>query len=257
MAPDGRARRRGKSPVRSASGRRAAGKQQHLAFPNTWGGKRRGAGRKARSRRPNVPHRARPKHDAGHPVHVTLRSLFRPLRSQHVFPTVCLAVKGATTRNEKRFRVVQFSVQWDHVHLVVEADDKRALSSGMRSVAIRIALYVNRLVRRRGRFWADRCHFCELTSPRQVRNALVYVLANFRKHAKGALPPGLDAFSSSGHFDGWRGFTSGEALPRAGPPFHQAMAKHVVVSEAKTWLGGLGWRRAGLVGCGEAPRSPA
>jgi len=230
--------------------------QEELALPKPWGGKRVGAGRKRRSERPNVPHRTRPKHLAGHPVHVTLRSLFRPLRSQHVFPSVCLAVKGATKRDEKRFRVVQFSVQWDHVHLVVEASDKRALSSGLASVAIRIARTVNELVRRRGRLWADRWHGRELTSPRQVRNALVYVLANFRKHARTTLRAGVDAFSSAARFDGWRGIAAGAAVPRAGPSFHRAMAKHVVVSEAKTWLGGVGWRRAGLVGFGEAPKRP-
>jgi len=244
------------SAVRARQRRRGMAKQLELALPNAWGGKRAGAGRKRRLERPSVPHRARPKHVGGHPVHVTLRSLFRPLRSQHVFPSVCLAVKGATKRDEKRFRIVQFSVQWDHVHLVVEASDKRALSSGIASVAIRIARTVNELVRRRGRLWADRWHGRELTSPRQVRNALVYVLANFRKHAKAPLRAGVDAFSSAARFDGWRGVTSGASLPRAGPLFHRPMAQHVVVSEAKTWLGAVGWRRAGLVEVGEAPRSP-
>jgi hypothetical protein len=163
-------------------------------------------------------------------------------------------VKGATKREEKQFRIVQFSVQWDHVHLVVEATDKRALSSGISSVAIRIARNVNALVRRRGRLWADRWHGRELTSPRQVRNAFVYVLANFRKHAKAALRAGVDAFSSALCFDGWRA-SHGTTVPRAGPPFHRAMARYVVVSEAKTWLGGAGWRRVGLLGFGEAPRS--
>jgi len=233
-----------------------AWRQAELTYPNTWGGKRAGAGRKPRSERQNVPHRARPRHCAGHPVHVTLRSLFRPLRSQHVFPSVCLAVKGATKRDEKRFRVVQFSVQWDHVHLVVEASDKRALSSGLASVAIRVARAVNELVRRRGRLWADRWHGRELSSPRQVRNAFVYVLANFRKHSRTTLPTGVDAFSSAARFDGWRGIAAGVAVPRAGPPFHRAMARHVIVSEPKTWLGRLGWRRTGLVGLDEAPQSP-
>jgi REP element-mobilizing transposase RayT len=167
-----------------------------------------------------------------------------------------LAVKGATKRDERRFRIVQFSVQWDHLHLVVEASDKRALSSGVSSVAIRIARTVNQLVQRRGRLWADRWHGRELTSPRQVRNALVYVLANFRKHSKAPLRAGVDAFSSAAGFDGWRNYPEGTPLPRAGPPFHSAMAKLVVVSAAKTWLGGSGWRRTGLVSVSEAPRNP-
>jgi REP element-mobilizing transposase RayT len=228
--------------------------QQDLAFPKTWGGARAGAGRKPSSGRSSTPHRARPDHAAAHPVHVTLRSAFRPLRSQHVFPTICLAIGGATRRDAARFRILHFSVQWDHVHLVIEASDKRALSGGVRSVAIRIARTVNDLVGRKGRFWADRWFGRALTSPRQMRNALVYVLANFRKHAKSPVGRGIDAFSSASRFDGFRQKDAGEALPRAGPPFHRAFALHVVVSRPRTWLGGAGWRRAGLIDVGEGPR---
>ena len=229
--------------------------QQALIFPDTWGGKRNGSGRKRQSSRANVPHRARTRHTAGHPVHVTLRSLFRPLRSQHVFPSVCLALAAATRRRPERFRVVHFSVQWDHVHLIVEASDKQALSRGVQSVAIRIARIVNTIVLRRGRFWADRWHGRALTSPRQVRNALVYVLANFRKHATTPLAAGTDPFSSAVRFDGWRELATGGEVPRAGPRVHVAMARWVVVSAPKTWLAALGWKRSGLVGINETPRS--
>ncbi|HVR19828.1 MAG TPA: hypothetical protein VMS65_09030 [Polyangiaceae bacterium] len=123
----------------------------------------------------------------------------------------------------------------------------------MRSIAIRVARYVNELVMRRGHLWSDRWHGRALTSPRAVRNALVYVLANFRKHANERLAPGVDAFSSAASFDGWKRAVAGARLPRAGPPFHAAMACHVVVSKSKTWLGSAGWRRAGLIDASEAP----
>ena len=88
---------------------------------------------------------------------------------------------------------------------------------------------LNALLLRRGRFWSDRWHGRALGSPREVRHALVYVLANFRKHARQRLPRGVDAFSSALAFDGWR---VGGELPRAGPPIHGAMAVHVVVSKS-------------------------
>jgi hypothetical protein len=166
---------------------------------------------------------------------------------------VCLALGRASQRDEGRFRILQFSVQWDHVHLVVEASDKRALSEGMRSIAIRVALAVNRLVGRRGPLWADRWHGRALTSPREVRNAFAYVLLNFRKHVRARLASGVDAFSSSLRFDGWRRHARGAELARAGPPFHRAMERHVVVSAPKTWLARTGWRRSGLIGVDEAP----
>jgi hypothetical protein len=170
-----------------------------------------------------------------------------------VFPTVCLAIRDATRRKPNEFRVVHFSVQWDHVHLIVEAVDKPALSAGVRSVAIRIARAVNALVSRRGRFWADRWHGRELVTPGQVRNALVYVLANFRKHSRSPLTVGIDAFSSSRRFDGWRAFGAGSELPRAGPRFHDVMDRWVTVAPAETWLVRVGWRRHGLIHVAERP----
>ncbi len=100
------------------------------------------------------------------------------------------------------FRVVQFSVQNDHVHLIIEAHDADVLSRGVRGLAIRLARAVNRALHVRGAVWGDRFHARELTSPRAVRNAIVYVLMNAKKHGV-RLASGLDAFSSARWFDGF------------------------------------------------------
>ena len=164
----------GKAPTTRSVGRVP---QLELPFPATWGGARTNAGRKPGPRR-SVPHRARSKHRAWQPVHVTLRARIAQLRSQFVFPTIQLALLRATRRAAERFRIVHFSVQHNHVHLLVEASDRRALSSGMSGLAIRIACYVNDLLSRHGRFWAERWHERALTTPLEVRRAIVYVLAN-------------------------------------------------------------------------------
>jgi REP element-mobilizing transposase RayT len=235
-------------------------KQLELPF-STWGGRRRGAGRSA-GVRPRVRHRTRPEHRAAHPIHVTMRSAFRPLRNAFVFPTVASAIAEASRKEEERFRVVHFSVQVDHLHLVVEACDTGALSSGMRGLAIRLARRVNRLVGRTGRVWADRWHGRALTSPRTVRFALAYVLGNFRKHHPQA-SAAVDAFSSAPYFRGFRELNGrapvdvkpslmGRALapPRrraAGVPQGQATVR------PRTWLLRVGWRRRGALSLFEAP----
>jgi putative transposase len=239
---------------------RSRAPQLALPFANTWGGRRAGAGRKP-GRRPATPHRARPPQRAAEPVHVTLRARLAPLRSQHVFPTVRLALRSAARRDPARFRIVAFSVQRDHVHLLVEASDRRALSSGMRSVTIRVARYVNDLLSRRGALWACRWHGRALGTPAEVRSALVYVLGNFRKHARQTPRPGVDPYSSGVGFDGWRGHDRAKGPPpivggralwrrfeRAGPG---------VVLAPRTWLAARGWRRHGLLGLGEAPGGDA
>jgi putative transposase len=203
--------------VSSRSAKKRSRHQLSLLFPPSWGGARKGAGRKP-SARPSTPHRARPRHRAGEPVHVTLRARLAPLRSQHLFPTIRLALLRSARRDPARFRLLHFSVQHDHVHLLVEASDKRALSSGVRSVAIRVARYVNDLLSRRGPLWGDRWFGRALTSPREVRNALVYVLANHRKHARRPLQAGIDPYSSGAWFDGWANWKPGS---ERAPPFSQ------------------------------------
>src|SRR6185369_45059 len=182
-------------------------------------------------------HRARAIHRKAHPVHVTLRAGLRLLRSQQVARTV---LGGLRDSNRDWFRVVHYSVQDNHLHLIVESDDSKSLSSGVRGLMVRIARRVNRLLRRRGRFWADRWHGRDLEGPRQVRHALVYVLQNRKKHARRAA---LDPLSSAAVFDGFS-----TALPSAfrsiGPP---------CVVSARTWLLKSGWRRWGLIALSEGP----
>jgi len=172
-------------------------------------------------------------------VHVTLRSgpAVRCLRSDRAFPAVRRALYVASRGN---FRIIHFTVQDDHLHLIVEADDTRALSRGMRGLAIRVARAVNRALGRRGAVWGDRFHARALTTPRAVRNALVYVLMNRRKHRAGER--GLDPCSSAPWFRGWRE----PVATLLGPP---------PVVGARTWLAAVGWCRHGLLGLDERPRS--
>jgi REP element-mobilizing transposase RayT len=176
-------------------------------------------------------------HDARCPAHVTLRATtgLPSLRDRVVFGAVRSALAAASRR---RFRVLQFSVQRDHLHLLVEADAPTDLVHGIKGLAIRVAKAVNRLLGRRGRVWGDRHHLRTLVTPRQVRNAYVYVLANWKKHVPGAR--GLDPRSSAAWFTGWR-----TRLERIGPS---------PVAAARTWLARIGWRRHGLVRLDEAPR---
>ena len=213
--------------------------QLSLPVAPTWGGRRRGAGRKLTpGRRPGVPHDSRPSHRAAHPVHVTLRATpaVRCLRAGRVFPAVRSAIAAAS---HEGFRIIEFSAQDDHVHLLVEAEDGRYLSRGVCGLATRVARAVNRALGRRGQVWGDRYHARALTTPRAVRHALIYVLANRRKHC--AREQGLDPCSSAPWFTGWRQLA---ATPPTTAP----------VVRARTWLAAVGWRRHGLIGLDEQPR---
>jgi hypothetical protein len=98
--------------------------------------------------------------------------------------------------------VCEYSVQRNHIHLIVEADDTVALSRGMQGLVARLAKAVNRAASRSGAVFSDHYHAHELRKPTEVRNALVYVLNNWKKHLPGA-NRGADGCSSGKWFDGW------------------------------------------------------
>jgi REP element-mobilizing transposase RayT len=176
-------------------------RQREFGFVN-WGGKRRGAGRKPKGERAGVSHAKRARLPARFPVLVTLRVRdgLRTLRARDAHALIRAAIAAASG---ERFRVVEYSVQANHLHALVEAHDERALSGGVNGLAVRIARAINRLWRRSGQLFADRFHARILETPRAVRTALVYVLQNARKHgAWRANAP--DVFSSAPWFDGGR-----------------------------------------------------
>ena len=204
----------------------------------SWGGRREGAGRRPAPGRRSMPHRRRALHDPRCPVHVTLRATsgLPSLRERAVFARLERAFAASS---RERFRLLQFSVQSDHLHLLVEADTPTRLARGVQGLAVRTAKAINRLLHRRGAVWAERYHAHALKTPREVRNALVYVLNNFRKHVPGAR--GLDPRSSAAWFTGWR-----TAVAR--------MLGRSPVAAPRTWLAAVGWRRRGPIDIDEAPR---
>jgi hypothetical protein len=215
-----------------------------LKQPMHWGGAREGAGRKAAARA-RVLHRKRADFPGRLPGLVTIR-VRKEIPSLRIVRLVGALERGLRRGAERGdFRVVHYSVQHDHVHLLVEAAGASALARGMKSVTSRLARAVNRVHGRRGPVVDGRFHHRVLATPREVRSALAYVLLNSRKHAvargadPGAWASGLDPASSGRWFDGW---TS---------PI--ACAPRPAVARAQTWLLRAGWHRHGLIRPDETP----
>ena len=187
-----------------------------LALP-TWGGRRKGAGRKRKSPLRRVSHKRRPGHAARFPLQVVLRARQDApgLRRGQVFREVRAALLAGAAR--AGFRLVHFSVQGNHLHLVVEAADKLALSRGMQGLAVRIARAVNRAAERSGRVFADHYFARELKTPAEVRRAVRYLLDHRMLH--GRLQPQTDACASAAPLVRARTWllTVGWLRSRAGP----------------------------------------
>jgi hypothetical protein len=158
------------------------------------------------------------------------------------------AKKNIKIRRRKRCVQVE-----NHAHLVCEADDARALSRGMQGLAIRVAKSVNRVLARKGKVFGERYHARSLESPSEVRNAVVYVLNNVRKHETGRLVPRsypkrwLDSrwldrgCTSARHFHGWHGIA------------HRHPDDTSEVVFPRTWLLEKGFLKHGRVRTNEVP----
>ncbi len=227
---------------------------------STRGGKRCGAGRPPKGKRAGAPHKKRARLRSNTPVHVTLRvvSVIGSLRKRLMYHALRWATLALAAKHED-CRIVHISVQRDHIHLLVEADDEECLARGMKAFEVSAAKRLNAAlkwkVRRRGQVFTDRYHAEYITSPRQARNALAYVLNNWRKHREdGALPRRPDVafehdwFSSGWMFAGWRE-REGELFVRPTPDGFEPLA----IWFPRTWLLATGWRRHGLISLYEVP----
>jgi REP element-mobilizing transposase RayT len=259
--------------------------QQEIRWPNKAGDlrgrprERNPAGKARRGRppkpRPGVPHATRPELPANAALHVTLRVVEQVararLRTRHAYAAIREA--AITVLKHEAFRIVQLSIQGTHVHLLVETDGREALSRGMQAFEISAAKHINAALsragswwerrtargrgagrRRKGRVFADRYHEQRITNPAQARNALAYVLNNWRKHrvdrAEGARTWLIDPYATRWAFDGW--------LERAGEPFLWKLRdeyRPIPVWRPRSWLLRSGWRRYGLISVREVPRS--
>lgn len=222
--------------------------QLSLPEPKRWGGHRTGAGR-PRKLTTDLPHVSRDRFGTPLPAHVTLR--VRPgILSLRTVPLVReLERSFRVARARPGFRLVHYSFQGNHAHLIVEARDRDALGRGMKSIAARIARAVNRIAQRKGPVLADRYHLRLLPTPTEVRNALRYVLLNARHHADAAkktlrtsLRP--DPASSGAWFSGW-------AKPP--PAVREPDPASRPVANPRTWLLAVGWRRLGLIDPADVP----
>jgi REP element-mobilizing transposase RayT len=189
-----------------------------------------------------VAHRERAKFVRCRVLHVRLRVRedVPRLRRQRLAAAIRAALVGGCRKDG--FRICEFSVQSNHIHLVCEADNHEALARGMQGFGVRAAKAINKALGRKGSVFAERYAVTVVSSARQVRNTLCYVLHNARRH--GARVTGADVFSSARYFTGWSQATG---LPAPDPE------QGVPVAPARSDLLRSRWRYLGLIDPDEMP----
>jgi REP element-mobilizing transposase RayT len=219
----------------------------------TRGGKRKRAGRPKKGFRASEKHKKRPSLRANEPVHVIIRvdREVGSLRRRRAYQALRRALATAFQRTD--FRVGEISLQKEHIHLVVEATDERALAKGMQGLQIAAARYLNAAIsiergwQRQGRVFVDRYHARILHTPSEVRNVLNYVLNNWRHHGEDqdidTMFWAVDYFSTGPSFAGWN-----EPAPPL-PSQYERLPRSV----PESWLLREGWRRGGVISMHAVP----
>jgi len=234
-------------------------------------------GRKPKGVRAGAPHTVRPELTGRDPLHIVLRVVdaVGNLRKRHMYKalreaSIAVAMRELHDLAVGAFRIVHISIQSNHIHLLVEAGTKTALSRGMQSFQISAAKHLNRAVsvrsiarssaryrdamskRRRGTVFPDRYHQEIITTPKQARHALAYVLNNWRKHTEDrhdfARTWRVDPYSTGALFDGWKELEHAITAWSVRETYEP-----LVVYFPRTWLLREGWRRHGLIRTEEVP----
>lgn len=222
-------------------GKREEPQHQQLTFGSKMGLRAKGGGRK-KDKDSGVSHMAREAITRHQPVHVTTHLVdgLADLRDWDCLQVIWTAFKAsrerAGSREDALFRLTDYSVQGNHLHLIVEASDADALGRGLNGMFVRIARGLNKAWGRRGKVFRERYHARVLRTPRQVYHAIRYVLHNAKRHGRRLLPGRPDPFSSGVWFEGWADYVHDGWFAAEGP-----------IARATSWLRRVGWRKYGLL----------
>jgi putative transposase len=116
--------------------------------------------------------------DSNFPVLVTLAALPEVPTLRHKAPQHAIR-EGIRLSQTPDFRVVHFVITEDHVHVLVEADDLNALTTGSRRLVDRLAEDLDRAFERRGAGFRNPSRMRVLRDASVVREALRFVLIGF------------------------------------------------------------------------------
>lgn len=162
-----------------------------------------GAGRPAIHDR-GVRHIARDKVTRNTSLHLTIKieRVKAGLKNKDVVKQLHESIKKA---RKMGLRVIHYTLEFDHLHLLVETDNNDQLSKGMQSFGISFSKGINKIKQEAGKVYKTRYHFRKLKTPKEIKNVIHYILGNSIKHSKkgSILSPYNSAVIAGSYFSGF------------------------------------------------------
>ena len=129
-------------------------------------------------------------------LHLTIkvRENKADIKSKTILKALHHAIKRARM---KQLRILHYTLEYNHVHLLVEATGNKILHSGMQAMGISFSKAINKIKCLKGSVYKNRYHFRSLKTRRELKNAILYIFNNARKHKRSL--SALDPFNSLVH----------------------------------------------------------
>lgn len=130
-----------------------------------------------------IRHIERPRFNRPRSFHLTIKVKSNKADIQN--KKILKALHHAIFRGRlKGLKIVHYTLEFNHVHLLVEASCNRVMHSGMQALGISLAKAINRFKSLKGSVYKHRYHYRQISSPRDLKNVLHYIFHNGIKHKR-------------------------------------------------------------------------
>lgn len=146
-------------------------------FLGQHGGRRPKCGRK-RLKSKGVSHRSREQVTGRDLLHINFKYKTY-VRSDAFYEVFKRGIKNSARFD---FKILSFSIESNHIHLIAEAGNSDNLTLGMKSLTCTLSKGLNLIKNTNGKTQIERFHLHILKNPQEARNAINYVLFNHEKH---------------------------------------------------------------------------
>jgi len=129
-----------------------------------------------------IYHQSRPTLPKDRPLHVTIKfdkKKIATLRNKIFYREIRKSLRRLRV---KGVRLIEFSVQKDHIHFLLESANKIVLGKAMRALSISLSKRFSLLLNRKIKALKSRYHLHILNTLKELKNARQYILNNSAKH---------------------------------------------------------------------------
>lgn len=128
-----------------------------------------------------IRHLARPHLKKPSSLHLTIKikKIKADIKNKSILSILKRAILNA---RKKGLRVLHYSLEYDHVHLLIEAENNTILGKGMQAFGVTLSKAINRVRKLKGGVYKHRYHFRQISSARELKNVMNYIFSNGMKH---------------------------------------------------------------------------